>query len=83
MIGNAVLTKTTSNAKSELKNDVFELRSEYLNFLLDDEIIKSHLPVQIKKENSHFNAMSMDFDNLNQTLKLKGRVHGFIESKRQ
>jgi len=83
MIGNAVLTKTTSNAKSELKNDVFELRSEYLNFLMDDEIIKSHLPVQIKKENSYFNAMSMDFDNLNQTLKLKGRVHGFIESKRQ
>jgi hypothetical protein len=41
--------------------NVFELRSEYLNFQMDDEIIKSHLPVQIKKETITFSAMSTGF----------------------
>jgi lipopolysaccharide export system protein LptC len=83
MLGNAVLIKTRNGEITNPKAELFELRSEYLNFQMDDEIIKSHLPVQIKKEASHFSAMSMDFDNLNQTLKLKGRVQGLIESKRQ
>jgi lipopolysaccharide export system protein LptC len=83
MIGGAVLIKSKNGEISNKKNEVFELRSEYLNFQMDNEIIKSHLPVQISKESNRFSAMSMDFDNLNQTLKLSGRVHGFIESKRQ
>jgi lipopolysaccharide export system protein LptC len=83
MIGGAVLIKSKNGEISNKKNEVFELRSEYLSFQMDNEIIKSHLPVQISKESNRFSAMSMDFDNLNQTLKLSGRVHGFIESKRQ
>jgi len=83
MIGNAILIKSRAPDASIKTQDMFELRSEYLNFLMDDEVIKSHLPVDIKKQASHFSAMSMDYDNLNQTLKLKGRVRGFVESKSQ
>lgn len=82
MIGGAILIKSKTDDATHLKHDLFELRSEFLNFQMDEEIVKSHLPVQIKKDNSRFNAMTLDFDNLNQTLKLKGRVHGYIESKK-
>jgi lipopolysaccharide export system protein LptC len=83
MVGNAVLIKTQKVDRTTGKNELFELHSEYLNFLMDKDIIKSHMPVQIKKGSSTFSALSMDYDNLNQTLNLKGKVMAHIDSKKQ
>ena len=83
MLGNAFLVKTKKSDQSILKSEIFELRSEYLNFLMDKDIIRSHMPVEIKKGTTTFNALSMDYDNLNQTLNLKGKVRGQMDSKRQ
>ncbi len=83
MLGNAFLVKTKKSDQSILKSEIFELRSEYLNFLMDKDIIRSNMPVEIKKGTTTFNALSMDYDNLNQTLNLKGKVRGQMDSKRQ
>ena len=83
MIGSAVLIKTQKVELNIPKREVFELRSEYLNFQMDKDVVRSHMPVQIKKGASTFNALSMDYDNLNQTLNLKGKVRGHMDSKRQ
>jgi lipopolysaccharide export system protein LptC len=83
MIGNAVLVKTQYEVSNKNKKNLFELRSEYLDFMLDEEIVKTHLPVQIKKGNNYFEALSMNYDNLSQSLKLKGRVKGQIAAEQK
>jgi lipopolysaccharide export system protein LptC len=81
MIGNVILTKDKLVELDNKKKKLFELRSEYLDFMMDDEIIKTHLPVQIKRGESYFEGLSMNYDNIEQSLILKGRVKGSIISR--
>lgn len=49
-------------------------RSEFLHVFTQTEIAKSHLPVEIEYGKHRFTADAMVYDNVAQTLELKGRV---------
>ena len=56
-----------------------EIRSEFLHLFANTEKIKTHLPVEMTRDNGdHFTADWMDYDNLAQVMQLQGRVKGVI-----
>lgn len=56
-----------------------EIRSEFLHLFANTEKIKTHLPVEMTRENGdRFTADWMDYDNLTQVMHLQGRVKGVI-----
>lgn len=55
-----------------------EFRGEFLHAFMDTERVKSHLPVELTRGNDRFTADTMDFDNLERVMQLKGRVKGTL-----
>jgi lipopolysaccharide export system protein LptC len=57
-----------------------ELRSEFLHLFANTEKVRSHLPVVLLRGTSgdQFGADALDYDNLDQRMQLKGRVHGTL-----
>lgn len=55
-----------------------EFRGEFLHAFMDTERVKSHKPVELIRGNDRFTADTMDFDNLDRVMQLKGRVKGTL-----
>lgn len=57
-----------------------ELRSEFLHLFANTEKVRSHLPVVLLRGTGgdQFGADALDYDNLDQRMQLKGRVHGTL-----
>jgi lipopolysaccharide export system protein LptC len=56
-----------------------ELRSEFLHLFANTEKVRTHLPVElIRGSRDRFTADRMEYDNLDRTMQLHGRVHGTI-----
>ena len=55
-----------------------EFRGEFLHAFLKAERVKSHKPVELIRGNDRFTADSLDFDNIEQVLQLKGHVKGTL-----
>ena len=70
LIGNAQV-KQLPNSPDE---DITQINSNFLHFYSIDDSVKTHLPVTITIGQNTFISDAMDADNLNQTIKLKGRV---------
>jgi lipopolysaccharide export system protein LptC len=78
LIGNAVVTRDAKDAKGQPEPRL-ELRGEFLNAFMDQERVKSHLPVIIKRDADVFTADSMDYNNLDGLMDLVGNVHGTLQ----
>lgn len=55
-----------------------EFRGEFLHAFMETERVKSHKPVELIRGRDHFTADTMDFDNLDRVMELKGRVKGTL-----
>ena len=55
-----------------------EFRGEFLHAFMNTERVKSHKPVELIRGRDHFTADTMDFDNLDRIMELKGRVKGTL-----
>ncbi len=55
-----------------------EFRGEFLHAFMDTERVTSHRPVELIRGRDHFTADTMDFDNLERVMQLKGRVKGTL-----
>ena len=55
-----------------------EFRGEFLHVFTNTERVRSDQPVTLTRGNDRFTADSMDYDNLDQVLQLRGRVRGMI-----
>ena len=55
-----------------------EFRSEFLHVFTNTERVRSDQPVTLTRGADRFTADSMDYDNLDQVLQLRGRVRGMI-----
>ena len=76
LLGDAlVVREAATNAKGEATPRM-SLKSEFLHAYLDTERVTSHKPVEITRGQDRFTADSMDFDNVEQTVQLRGRVRG-------
>ena len=55
-----------------------EYRGEFLHAFLNTEQVRSHKPVELIRGNDRITADSLDFDNIEQVMQLRGRVRGIL-----
>ena len=78
LFGDAVITReATRGARGEARPRM-EFRGEFLHVFTDTERVKSDKPVELTRGNDRFTADSMDYDNLDQVMELRGRVRGVL-----
>ena len=78
LFGNAIVVReaTTDAAGHVLPR--MEFRSEFLNAYTDSERVSSNKPVTLTRGNDQFTGDSMNYDNYDGVLDLKGRVKGLL-----
>jgi lipopolysaccharide export system protein LptC len=79
LIGDAEVLRSGMEQSIKIAKTV--IKSDFLDFYLKTEEIKSSKPVHMEREKDKFDANSMYFDNLNQQMLLIGRVHGVLQAK--
>ena len=79
LFGNAIVTREPLPAKpGAVAQPRMEFRGEFLHAFTNTERVRSDQPVTLTRGNDRFTADSMDYDNLDQVLQLRGRVRGMI-----
>jgi lipopolysaccharide export system protein LptC len=78
LIGDAVVTREAAGSNGDAQPRL-EIRGDFLHAFLDVERVKSHQPVRLRRGSDEFLADSLDYDNLDRVLELKGRVRGIIQ----
>ncbi|MBS0506071.1 MAG: LPS export ABC transporter periplasmic protein LptC [Proteobacteria bacterium] len=78
LFGNAIITREPLARKGQAPLPRLEFRGEFLHAWVNDERVRSNQPVTLKRGADTFTADSMDYDNLDQILNLRGRVHGIL-----
>jgi lipopolysaccharide export system protein LptC len=78
LLGNAVVVREAPKGDKNAAGERLEYRSEFLHAFMTSEIVRSHKPVELKRGRDRFSADSMDYDNVEQVLQLRGRVHGTL-----
>lgn len=78
LIGDAVVTRQASTDKLGHTRPRLEFRGEFLHAFLATERLKSHKPVQITRGETRMIADSLDYDNVEQIMELRGRVRGTL-----
>lgn len=78
LIGNALVVRDAFVEKSGETVPRMSYQGEFLHAYMDTEIVKSHKPVELTRGNDRFTANSMEFDNIDQIMQLRGRVRGTL-----
>ncbi len=79
LFGNAIVTREPLPAKpGQPAQPRLEFRSEFLHAYTTAERVRSDKPVTLTRGNDRFTADSMDYDNLDQVVQLRGRVRGML-----
>ena len=78
LIGNALVVRDLIVDKTGQVQPRMAFRGEFLHAFMNTERIKSHKPVELIRGNDQFTADTMDFDNLERVMQLKGRVKGIL-----
>eukprot|EP01037_Dinobryon_pediforme_P000215 gene215-217_t len=79
LFGNAIVKREPLPAKAgAAAQPPMEFRGEFLHAFTNTERVRSDQPVTLTRGNDRFTADSMDYDNLDQVLQLRGRVRGMI-----
>jgi len=76
LLGNAVVVRDAVAGSDSTPR--MEYRGEFLHAFLTTEKVKSHKPVELLRGRDRFVADSLDFDNVDQVLQLRGRVKGTL-----
>ncbi|WP_296510247.1 LPS export ABC transporter periplasmic protein LptC [Rhodoferax sp.] len=84
LLGNALVIREALAAQGASPGQPrSEYRGEFLHAFMDTEQVKSHKPVELRRGQDVFTANSLEFDNVQQTIRLQGRVRGtLIPAKR-
>ena len=78
LMGNARVVREPMLNQAGQTQSGMEFRGEFLHAFMNTERVKSHKPVELIRDKDHFTADSMDFDNLDRVMQLKGRVKGTL-----
>lgn len=79
LMGNAVVVREPQPQAGGAATPRLEYRSEFLHAFMDTEVVTSNLPVELLRGSDRFTGNSMEFDNGEQTLQLRGRVRGTLQ----
>lgn len=77
LFGDAVVRREGTDARGQAQPGL-EIRGEFLHFFVDEERIRSHKPVTIRRGRDQFQADSLEYDNLDRVLEMRGRVRGTL-----
>lgn len=79
LMGDALVVREAIPASKDRPEQArTEYRGEFLHAFMDTEQVKSHKPVELRRGKDVFTADSMDFDNVQQVMRLQGRVRGTL-----
>ncbi|MDE2418259.1 MAG: LPS export ABC transporter periplasmic protein LptC [Burkholderiales bacterium] len=78
LIGNAVVVREAELTPGTKASPRMEYRGEFLHAFMNEERVRSSKPVELLRGQDRFTADSLDFDNVDQTLQLQGRVRGTL-----
>ena len=78
LLGNALVVREANSTPGAKPTPRMEYRGEFLHAFMNTEKVKSHKPVELLRGQDRFTADSLDFDNVDQTLQLQGRVRGTL-----
>jgi lipopolysaccharide export system protein LptC len=78
LIGDAVVTREAVTGKDGSTRPRLQFRGEFLHAFLDSERVASHKPVELTRGENRFTADSLDYNNLDQVMDLRGRVRGTL-----
>jgi lipopolysaccharide export system protein LptC len=78
LIGNAVVVREPMQSPDGSWLPRLEFTGEFLHVFMNEERVKSHLPVVLKRGSDEFSGDTFAYDNLDQVADLKGRVKGVL-----
>lgn len=78
LFGNAVVTRDAGTDAAGNPVPSLQFRGEFLHAFIETERIKSHKPVTLTRGGDQFTADSMDYDNADRVMDLRGRVRGVL-----
>ena len=78
LMGNARVVREATLDKSGKALPRLEFRGEFLHAYVNDERVKSHLPVVLTRGADQFTGDTFAFDNISGVADLKGRVRGVM-----
>ena len=82
LIGNALVIRESHQQADGTWLPRLEFRGEFLHVFMDDERVKSHLPVVLTRGQDQFRGDTLAYDNLSQVVDLQGRVKGVLMPRR-
>ena len=79
LFGNAVVTRDAQPARAGgIAPPRLQFEGEFLHAFTQAERVRSNQPVTLTRGNDRFTADSLDYDNLDQVLQMRGRVRGTL-----
>ena len=78
LMGHALVVREAEAKRGEKPGPNLQYSGEFLHAFMNTERLKSNKPVELQRGNDRFTADSMDFDNVDQVMRLDGRVHGTL-----
>lgn len=80
LLGQAIVVRELPKEEGQAQEEL-EMRSDFLDFLIDEDKLFTHEPVELRKGKSTLHAMSLEYDNSKLVLNLKGQVHAQFAAK--
>jgi len=81
LLGNARVVREASRDANGRENPRMEFHGEFLHAFLNEDRVKSHLPVVLTRNGDQFTGDTFAYDNLSGVVELKGRVKGVLLPK--
>ncbi len=79
LYGNATSVREAAADANGVMQPKMEFKGEFLHTFVNEERLKSHLPIVIRRGSSEFSADSLDYDNVTRVIHLQGRVKAVLQ----
>ncbi|MDH4480380.1 MAG: LPS export ABC transporter periplasmic protein LptC [Rhodoferax sp.] len=78
LLGQALIVREAKVTSANRTDQRLEFRGEFLHVFVKQEVVRSHLPVELRHGAHRFTADALDYDNVTQVAQLTGRVHATL-----
>lgn len=78
LMGNAVVVREASAPEGGAAQPRMEYRGEFLHAFMTTERVISHKPVVLTRGKDRFSADTLDYDNVEQVIQMRGHVRGTL-----
>jgi lipopolysaccharide export system protein LptC len=79
LFGKAISVREAAPDANGVMQPKMEFKGEFLHTFVNEERLKSHLPIVIRRGNSEFSAETLDYSHLDRVINLQGRVKAVLQ----